>query len=488
MEENIIITSNGFINSSVRSKEIDELFKKVSKGKKVLIIDNAASSPEISTNYPQRVNVQKNFLNVGAKKVDIVTLNKDNTDLVLNYDVIYVLGGSVTELIKLVNKTDIREKLMHYLEKGIYIGESAGSIILSDDTKYIYDLKKGTKPKYDVKLDTYKGLGFIDINIFPHYSTSEEYVQKRVNNYNKKKITKLNNGEYILYNYEKKAIDIDGKALAKKIREELKKECSKLKENGIKSKLAVIMVGNDKASSVYVKNKSKACNEVGIEFEEFLLPEEIKQEELIGLIEKLNNDKSINGILLQSPIPKHLDINEAFNKISPEKDVDGFNPVNVGKLCIGQDCFISCTPYGIIKMFEEYNIDLTGKDAVIIGRSNIVGKPLIQCLLNKNATVTVCHSKTKNLEEFTKRADVLIVAIGKTNYITEDMVKEGAVVIDVGINRKEDGKITGDVDYENVRKKVSYITPVPGGVGPMTIAMLLNNVIKATKFGHGDGD
>ena len=274
---------------------------------------------------------------------------------------------------------------------------------------------------------------------------------------------------------------IDGKNLAKKIRENLRIECDELKEKGIMPKLAVIMVGNNPASKVYVKNKSKACEDVGIEYNEYLLGENTTQEELINLIKELNNNKEIHGILLQSPIPKHLNINEAFKAITYSKDVDGFTPSSVGKLCIGEDTFISCTPYGVIKMFEEYNIDLTGKDVVILGRSNIVGKPLIQCCLQKNATVTVCHSKTKNLKEHTKRADVVIAAIGQSKFVTEDMVKEGAVVIDVGINRGEDGKLTGDVDFENVEKKASYITPVPGGVGPMTIAMLMNNVIKAAR-------
>ena len=273
---------------------------------------------------------------------------------------------------------------------------------------------------------------------------------------------------------------IDGKKLAKEIRQNLKVKCEDLKEKGINPKLAVIMVGDDKASQVYVKNKSKVCDEIGIEFEEFILDKEIEQEELIKLIEKLNQDDNIHGILLQSPIPKHLDINEAFKIISPRKDVDGFNPFNIGKLCLDQDTFVSCTPYGIMKMFEAYNIDLVGKNVTILGRSNIVGKPLIQCCLNKNATVTVCHSKTKNLKEHTQNADIVISAIGRPKFVTEDMIKTGAVVIDVGTNRDEDGKLTGDVDFENVSKKVSYITPVPGGVGPMTIAMLMNNVIKAT--------
>ncbi len=274
---------------------------------------------------------------------------------------------------------------------------------------------------------------------------------------------------------------INGKELAKKIREELKIEVNSLRKEGIIPKLAVIMVGNDKASEVYVRNKSKACNEIGIEFEEFLLDSNIEQEELIDLIKKLNNRKDVHGILLQSPIPEHLNIREAFDTIDYKKDVDGFNPVNIGKLAIGEDAFVSCTPYGVIKMLEEYNIEIEGKRAVVIGRSNIVGKPLIQCLLNKNATVTICHSKTKNIAEITKEADILIAALGKPKFVKENMVKENAVVIDVGINRNEEGKLVGDVDFENVSKKASYITPVPGGVGPMTIAMLMNNVVKAAK-------
>lgn len=274
---------------------------------------------------------------------------------------------------------------------------------------------------------------------------------------------------------------INGKELAKKIRGELKLEVDNLRKDGIIPKLAVIMVGNDKASEVYVRNKSKACNEIGIEFEEFLLDNNIKQAELIDLIKELNNRKDVHGILLQSPIPEHLNIREAFDTIDYRKDVDGFNPINIGKLAIGEDAFVSCTPYGVIKMLEEYNIQVEGKRAVIIGRSNIVGKPLIQCLLNKNATVTICHSRTKNIDEITKEADILIAALGKPKFVKENMVKENAVVIDVGINRNEDGKLVGDVDFENVSKKASFITPVPGGVGPMTIAMLMNNVVKAAK-------
>lgn len=275
---------------------------------------------------------------------------------------------------------------------------------------------------------------------------------------------------------------INGKEVAKKVRKDLKSEVIKLKENGINPKLAVIMVGNDPGSTVYVRNKSKACQKVGIEFEEFLYEENLSESELLDVIKKLNEDSSINGILLQSPVPKHIDINKAFRTIAPEKDVDGFNPVNVGNLTIGEDAFISCTPYGVIRMFEEYNIELEGKNAVILGRSNIVGKPMIQCMLNKNATVTVCHSRTNNIEEITKNADIIISAIGKPKFLKENMVKDGAVVIDVGINRLDDGSIVGDVDFDEVSKKASYITPVPGGVGPMTIAMLLNNVVKATKI------
>ena len=275
---------------------------------------------------------------------------------------------------------------------------------------------------------------------------------------------------------------MNGKELAKDIRGNLKIEVAELKKQGIIPKLAVIMIGDDKASQVYVRNKSKACDEIGIEYEEYLKDASTTQEELLNLIDELNEREDISGILLQSPIPKHLDIREAFNRIDYKKDVDGFNPVNVGKLAIGEDCFISCTPYGVVKLLEANNIEIEGKHVVILGRSNIVGRPLIQCMLNEHATVTVCHSRTQNLKEFTKQADILISAIGKAKFITEDMVKDGAVVIDVGINRNDEGNLVGDVDYENVEPKTSYITPVPGGVGPMTIAMLMNNVVKAAKI------
>ncbi len=274
---------------------------------------------------------------------------------------------------------------------------------------------------------------------------------------------------------------INGKELSKKIRMQVKEKVQELNKERIKPKLAVIMVGEDKASKIYLKNKSKACNEVGIEYEEFILNENIKMDELLELIRTLNEKKDIHGILLQSPIPKHLDIYKAFQTIDYRKDVDGFHPINIGRLVLNKQTFISCTPYGIIKMLEEYKIQLQGANVVILGRSNIVGKPLAQCLLNKDATVTICHSKTKNIEEITKKADIIISAIGKPKYVTENMVKQGAVVIDVGINRLETGEIVGDVDYEKVQEKASYITPVPGGVGPMTIAMLLNNVVIATK-------
>ncbi len=271
---------------------------------------------------------------------------------------------------------------------------------------------------------------------------------------------------------------MDGKTLASSVRESLKVDVQKLKKKGITPNLAVILVGEDKASQIYVKNKSKACQEVGINYEEFFLTKDTTMEQLLSLIDRLNERDDIHGILLQSPIPKHLNIDEAFERISPKKDVDGFNPINVGKLCLKQEGFISCTPAGIMKMLEKYNIDLEGKNAVVLGRSNIVGKPMSLCMLNKDATVTICHSKTQNLAEITKEADIIVVALGKPKFLTKDMVKEGAVIIDVGINRTDKG-IVGDVDFENVKEIASYITPVPGGVGPMTVAMLMHNVVKA---------
>ena len=272
---------------------------------------------------------------------------------------------------------------------------------------------------------------------------------------------------------------LDGKELAQKIRSNLKIKVDELKLEGIHPKLAVIMIGEDPSSKIYVRNKSKACEEIGIEYEEFLLKDTIQMEELLKLIDTLNKRQDVHGILLQSPIPNNLDINLAFKRIVPEKDVDGFNPVNVGRLCLNQDGFVSCTPFGVMKLLEEYNIDVEGKNAVIIGRSNIVGKPMAQCLLNKNATITICHSKTKKLDKITKTADILISAVGKPKFVKKNMVKEGAVVIDVGTNRLEDGKLVGDVDFDEVAPITSYITKVPGGVGPMTIAMLMTNIVKA---------
>ena len=272
---------------------------------------------------------------------------------------------------------------------------------------------------------------------------------------------------------------LDGKELAQKIRSNLKIKVDELKLEGIHPKLAVIMIGEDPSSKIYVRNKSKACEEIGIEYEEFLLKDTIQMEELLKLIDTLNKRQDVHGILLQSPIPNNLDINLAFKSIVPEKDVDGFNPVNVGRLCLNQDGFVSCTPFGVMKLLEEYNIDVEGKNAVIIGRSNIVGKPMAQCLLNKNATITICHSKTKKLDKITKTDDILISAVGKPKFVKKNMVKEGAVVIDVGTNRLEDGKLVGDVDFDEVAPITSYITKVPGGVGPMTIAMLMTNIVKA---------
>lgn len=277
---------------------------------------------------------------------------------------------------------------------------------------------------------------------------------------------------------------MNGKEISKKIRDQVKEEVNKLKEKNIFPKLAVIMVGQDPASKVYVKNKSKACLDTGIEYEEFLLDENTSMEELLKLIKELNERKDIHGILLQSPIPKHLDIYSAFETIDFRKDVDGFNPINIGRLTLKRQTFISCTPYGVMKLLEEYKINLKGANVVILGRSNIVGKPLAQCLLNEDATVTICHSKTKNVEEITKNADIVISAIGKPKFVKANMIKENAVVIDVGINRTKTG-IIGDVDFEEVSKIASYITPVPGGVGPMTIAMLLHNVIIAAKYLEG---
>ena len=275
------------------------------------------------------------------------------------------------------------------------------------------------------------------------------------------------------------ALRIDGKKISSDIKEELKEKVAAMKEEGIFPCLAVIQVGNDPASTVYVGNKKKACAYIGIESKAFELPEETTQEELLALIEKLNEDDSVHGILVQLPIPAHMDEKEVIHAISPKKDVDGFHPQSVGALSIGEPGFVSCTPAGIIQLLKRSGIEIEGKECVVVGRSNIVGKPMAMLLLRENGTVTICHSRTKDLREVCKRADILVAAIGKPKFFDETYVKEGAAVIDVGIHRNADGKLCGDVDYDKVVDKVSAITPVPGGVGPMTIAMLMNNCVEA---------
>lgn len=276
------------------------------------------------------------------------------------------------------------------------------------------------------------------------------------------------------------AFIIDGKKISTEIKEELKNKVTELSlQKGIHITLAVIQVGNDPASTVYVGNKKKACEYIGIKSLSYELPEETTEEELLDLIKKLNNDTSVNGILVQLPIPKHINEFKVIQTINPEKDVDGFHPQNVGKLSIGHVGFVSCTPAGIIQLLKRSGIQMEGKECVIVGRSNIVGKPMALLMLQENATVTVCHSRTADLKEVTKRADILIAAIGKPKFITSEYVKEGAVVIDVGMDRDENNKLCGDVDYLDVIDKVSAITPVPGGVGPMTIAMLMSNCVEA---------
>lgn len=272
---------------------------------------------------------------------------------------------------------------------------------------------------------------------------------------------------------------IDGKAISGTIKEELKIKVEELKAKGIKICLAVIQVGNDPASSVYVGNKKKACAYIGIDSLSYEMPEETSQEELLKLIEELNVKENVSGILVQLPLPGHIDEDAVIRAIDPSKDVDGFHPQSIGKLCIGQPGFVSCTPAGIIQLLKRSGIEIEGKECVVIGRSNIVGKPMALLLLRENGTVTVTHSKTRNLKEVAKRADILIVAIGKPKMITREYVKEGAVVIDVGIHRNENNKLCGDVDYDDVAPICSAITPVPGGVGPMTIAMLMYNCVEA---------
>ena len=274
---------------------------------------------------------------------------------------------------------------------------------------------------------------------------------------------------------------ISGKETAAKIRELLRAQIDQLRQKGYQPGLAVVIVGDDPASQVYVRNKEKACKEVGIAAQTFALPKETTQQELMALIDTLNARSDVHGILVQLPLPRHLDEHQVINAILPEKDVDAFHPVNVGKIMIGDFDYVPCTPAGVMALLEEAQIDVSGKRAVVIGRSNIVGKPQAMLLLHKNATVTICHSKTQHLEEITRQADIIVVAIGKAHFLRGDMVKDGVVVIDVGMNRLENGKLAGDVDFDTVAPKASYITPVPGGVGPMTITMLLQNTVTACR-------
>ncbi len=280
------------------------------------------------------------------------------------------------------------------------------------------------------------------------------------------------------------AVRMDGKMVSAKVRGSILEEVNGLKDKGVRPGLAVIIVGEDPASKVYVRNKERACEECGFYSEKYALPEETTQEELLGLIDELNHNPRIDGILCQLPVPKHINEQAIIDAISPEKDVDAFHPINVGKIMVGNFDFLPCTPAGVMQLLEEYDIDPNGKNCVVIGRSNIVGKPMAMLLLHKNGTVTICNSRTKNLKEVCAQADILVAAVGKADFVTADMVKEGAVVIDVGMNRK-DGKLCGDVAFDEVNEKASYLTPVPGGVGPMTITMLMKNTLKAAKLHHG---
>ncbi|MDE6132776.1 MAG: bifunctional methylenetetrahydrofolate dehydrogenase/methenyltetrahydrofolate cyclohydrolase FolD [Oscillospiraceae bacterium] len=275
---------------------------------------------------------------------------------------------------------------------------------------------------------------------------------------------------------------IDGKAVSAKVKEQVRKEAEVLKNQGIEIGLAVVIVGNNSASRVYVNNKKKACEEVGFTSYEYALSEETTEAELLELVEKLNNDDKVNGILVQLPLPKQINENAIINAIRPDKDVDAFHPENVGHIMIGDFSFLPCTPAGVMELIAETGVDVCGKNCVVIGRSNIVGKPMAMLLLHKNGTVTICHSRTKNLAEICSQADILVAAVGKAKFVTPDMIKEGSVVIDVGMNRDENGKLCGDVDYAACFDKAGYITPVPGGVGPMTIAMLMRNTLTAAKI------
>ena len=278
---------------------------------------------------------------------------------------------------------------------------------------------------------------------------------------------------------------INGKEVSANVKAEIKKEVAVLKEKNIEVGLAVVIVGNNSASRVYVNAKKKACEETGVNSYEYALPEETTQQELVELVKKLNEDEKVNGILVQLPLPKHIDENAIINTITPDKDVDAFHPVNVGKIMIGDYSFLPCTPAGVMELIKSTGVTIAGKECVVVGRSNIVGKPMSMLLLHQSGTVTICHSKTKDLKAACKRADILIAAVGVPNLITADMVKEGAVVIDVGMNRLDNGKLCGDVDFENVKEVAGYITPVPGGVGPMTIAMLMQNTLTSAKIKNG---
>lgn len=275
---------------------------------------------------------------------------------------------------------------------------------------------------------------------------------------------------------------IDGKAVSKAVKEQVKAECQELKKKGVVPGLAVIIVGEDPASQVYVRNKERACEECDFYSVKYALPESTTQDELNALVDELNNDPKINGILCQLPLPKHLDDKEVINRIAPIKDVDAFHPVNVGAIMIGDYNFLPCTPAGVMELIHSTGVEISGKKAVVMGRSNIVGKPMAMLLLHENATVEIVHSRTQNLKDVTKTADILVAAIGKAKFVTADMVKDGAVVIDVGMDRDENGKLCGDVDFEDVKDKASFITPVPGGVGPMTISMLMRNTLTAAKL------
>ncbi len=278
---------------------------------------------------------------------------------------------------------------------------------------------------------------------------------------------------------------INGKEVSANVKAEIKKEVAVLKEKNIEVGLTVVIVGNNSASRVYVNAKKKACEETGVNSYEYALPEETTQQELVELVKKLNKDENVNGILVQLPLPKHIDENAIINTITPDKDVDAFHPVNVGKIMIGDYSFLPCTPAGVMELIKSTGVTIAGKECVVVGRSNIVGKPMSMLLLHQSGTVTICHSKTKDLKAACKRADILIAAVGVPNLITADMVKEGAVVIDVGMNRLDNGKLCGDVDFENVKEVAGYITPVPGGVGPMTIAMLMKNTLTSAKIKNG---